>query len=260
VPDVFCGVDVGAATTKVVLLDRDATVLGSAVRRTGVDLAGRAGQALDAALADAGLTREALTRTVATGFGRDEVPFADATATEIRCHARGAYHHVPEQITVVDIGGEDNKIIRLDAQGHQRNFRMNRKCAAGTGAFIEETAGRMDVALADLDALGRQATAPVKLSSFCTVFAKTELLRRTREGATLPDLVRGTLDAVVGRVAEMGQLDGTVVMTGGVVAHVPLVAEILSERIGREVRVPPSPQLIGALGAALIARTYRKEE
>jgi len=255
-----CGIDIGASATKAVILaGEEPRVVGRGLRKTGVDLLGRAEEALDDALNEAGLTRQGLHRIVSTGFGRDEVSFADSSSTEIGCHAKGAYSHFRRRITVVDIGGEDNKIIRLDEQGHRISFRMNRKCAAGTGAFIEETAGRMDVELSELDALARESKKPVKLSSFCTVFAKTELLRRTREGASLPDLVRGVLDSVITRVAEMGQLDGDVVMTGGVVAHVPLVAEILAGRIGRRVEVPPHPQYIGALGAALVARAASEE-
>ena len=256
-----CGIDVGASATKVVILaGEEPRVVGRGLRKTGVDLNGRAEEALEQALAEAKLSRTGLSRIVSTGFGRDEVGFADDSSTEIRCHAVGAYHHFRRRITVVDIGGEDNKVIRLDEQGQRVSFRMNRKCAAGTGAFIEETAGRMDVALADLDALARESKNPVKLSSFCTVFAKTELLRRTREGATLSDLVRGVLDSVITRVAEMGQFEGDVVMTGGVVEHVPLVAEILAGRIGRRVEVPPYPQYIGALGAALVARQANEED
>ena len=250
---VFCGVDVGASATKVALLDENGAVIAAAARRTGVELLARARQAFQECLDKAGLSEADVARTVATGFGRNEVDFADSESTEIRCHGIGAYHYFPRRIIVVDIGGEDNKIIRLDDSGGRVSFRMNRKCAAGTGAFIEETAGRMDVPLEDLDGLARKADDPVKLSSFCTVFAKTELLRRTREGATLPNLVRGVLDSVVTRITEMGRFDGEVVMTGGVVAHVPVVAEILAERIGHPVQVPPMPQFIGAIGAALVA-------
>ncbi|NOZ85548.1 MAG: ATPase [Deltaproteobacteria bacterium] len=256
---IFCGVDIGASATKVVLLSGQGEIIGQSIKKTGVDLLSKAEQCLSEALMQANVKRGDLARIVGTGFGRNEVTFADDESTEIRCHGLGAYHYYPRKITVVDIGGEDNKVIRLDDKGGRLSFKMNRKCAAGTGAFIEETAGRMDVSLKDLDSLARKADKPVKLSSFCTVFAKTELLRRTREGATLPNLVRGVLDSVVTRITEMGRFDGEVVMTGGVAAHVPVVADLLSERIGYPVNIPPNPQLIGALGAALVAGLdYRK--
>jgi predicted CoA-substrate-specific enzyme activase len=192
-------------------------------------------------------------RTVATGYGRHNVAYADARLTEIHCHGVGVHHHVPGPITVVDIGCQDNKVIRLDGDGRRVDFRMNRKCAAGTGAFIEEIALRLGVPLDDMDALARRAGDTVKLSSFCTVFAKTEILAHLRHGMPVEGIVRGAFLSVVTRVIEMDPLDGHVVLTGGVVAHNPTIATILSETLGREVVVPPEPQLTGALGAALSA-------
>ncbi|HEY3360186.1 MAG TPA: acyl-CoA dehydratase activase [Polyangia bacterium] len=254
---VFCGVDVGAAATKLVLLDGAGAVVGRAVRPSGVDYARTAEACLAEALAAAGATRAAVRRTVATGYGRRNVAFADADQTEIQCHGVGAYHAVPRRITVVDIGGQDNKVIRLDAAGRRIGFRMNRKCAAGTGAFLEEIALRLDLPVAALDALAHEATAAVELSSFCTVFAKTEILAHLRRGAPLAAIVRGAYAAVVQRVAEMDPLEGEVVLTGGVAAHHPIVAELLAARRGGPVIVPPEPQLTGALGAALGAARHQ---
>jgi predicted CoA-substrate-specific enzyme activase len=158
---------------------------------------------------------------------------------------------VPGAITVVDIGGQDNKVIRLDEAGGRVDFRMNRKCAAGTGAFLEEIALRLDLPLGDLDGLARSATGSVRLSSFCTVFAKTEILTHLRRGVPVADIVRGAFASVVQRVIEMDPLDGRIVLTGGVAAHHPMIAAILAERTGREVTVPPYPQFTGALGAAI---------
>lgn len=251
----FAGIDVGSAATKAVLLDADGRVVAHHVRCSGADLVAAAETVLDVALAQAGAPRASLARVVATGFGRSVVPGAHETRTEIACHARGAYHHVPEAITVIDVGGQDNKVIRVAADGRQIGFRMNRKCAAGTGAFLEEIAHRLDVGLGELELLARQATdRTVRIGSYCTVFAATEVLARIRGGASLPDLAWAAFDSVAQRVLEMGRAEGTVVLTGGVAEHCPVLAEILAARLGRAPIVPPDAQCAGALGAALFAR------
>jgi predicted CoA-substrate-specific enzyme activase len=249
----FCGVDVGASATKVVLVGSSGDAVARIVRASGVDYAATARAGLDAALAEAGGVAADVVRTVSTGYGRKNVDFRDETATEIHCHAVGAYHLVPDAITVVDIGGQDNKVIRLNRDGKRQQFKMNRKCAAGTGAFLEEIALRLDTDLGAMDGLAREADEAVRLSSFCTVFAKTEILAHLRQGIPVEKIVRGAFRSVVNRVAEMDPLQGRVVLVGGVVAHNPTIAEILGERLGRAVEVPPFPQFTGALGAALIA-------
>jgi (R)-2-hydroxyacyl-CoA dehydratese activating ATPase len=247
--DLFCGVDVGASATKLVLLDGDGQLCGRAVRPSGVDYDATARALLADALAGGAPPR----RTVATGYGRHNVSFADDTRTEIQCHATGAWHGFRRAITVVDIGGQDNKVIHLEADGRQRDFRMNRKCAAGTGAFVEEIALRLALPLEQIEELAHSTDQAVQLSSFCTVFAKTEILHHLRDGVPVARLARGTLLSVVQRVLEMDPLAGEVVLTGGVVAHNPTVAALLAERLGRAVQVAPDPQLVGALGAALLA-------
>jgi predicted CoA-substrate-specific enzyme activase len=249
----FCGVDVGASATKLVLVSDGQEVLARAVLPSGVDYAGTARSCLAQGLAEAGASREELDRTIATGYGRYNVDFADHTLTEIHCHGIGGYHGLGRAITVVDIGGQDNKIIRLLANGQRADFRMNRKCAAGTGAFIEEIALRLGLELAEMDSLARSADEAVKLSSFCTVFAKTEILAHLRQGVPVARIVRGAFMSVVTRVVEMAPLTGDVVVTGGVVAHNPVLADLMSQKLGRRVEVPPHPQFTGALGAALMA-------
>jgi predicted CoA-substrate-specific enzyme activase len=249
----FCGVDVGASSTKLVLLDRDRRVRGRSIRRSGVDYEATARACLADALDEAGAEERRLRRTVSTGYGRRNVDFADDARTELSCHGVGCYHHYPSAITIVDIGCQDNKIIRLDDSGRRVDFKMNRKCAAGTGAFLEEIALRLDIALDELEELASSTDEAVRLNSFCTVFASTEILSHLRRGEPLASLVRGAFASVVSRVAEMDQLHGEVVLTGGVVAHNPTTAEIFSEKLGGEVKVPPHPQFTGALGAALTA-------
>jgi predicted CoA-substrate-specific enzyme activase len=251
-PTFFCGVDVGASATKVVLIDGDRTSLARVASPSGVDYEATAKNCLERAKEEAGLDGTPA-RTVSTGYGRHNVDFADDAMTEIHCHGLGCYHYLPHALSIIDIGGQDNKVIRLDDSGGRINFKMNRKCAAGTGAFIEEIALRLNVPVGDMDRLARQAEEAVTLSSFCTVFAKTEILAHLRKGVPVGGIVRGAFCSVVDRVVEMDTLDGEVVLTGGVVAFNPAVAEILAEKIGRDVLVPPHPQFTGAMGAAVTA-------
>jgi len=250
----FGGLDVGASATKAVIVDKGGRILAEAVRRTGVDIPACAAGCLEDALAAAGRVRGDLAGLFSTGFGRHEVPFATGAKTEISCHARGCFHHFPRAITIIDIGGQDAKVIRLDAGGATRDFKMNRKCAAGTGAFLEEIAERLDVPVDELSRRAAAASETVSMVSFCTVFTKTEILARLREGKPLDALLRGVLESVVKRVLEMSMPEGEVVMSGGVVAHHPLVITLMEERLGRPVLLPPSPQTSGALGAALLAK------
>ncbi len=253
VPPLFCGVDVGASTTKLVLIDGQGGVRGQVARASGVDYASTANACLAEAKAALDGSPWRIARTVATGYGRGNVTFADAAQTEIQCHGLGCFHHVPRAITVVDIGGQDNKVIRVDARGRHVHFKMNRKCAAGTGAFLEEIALRLALPIGDLNGLAECGDEAVRLSSFCTVFAKTEILSHLRNGVPVGAIVRGAFSSVVNRVVEMDPLEGEIVMSGGVAAHNPVIVDILSERLGRRVIVPPSPQFAGALGAALLA-------
>ncbi|MFC1853061.1 acyl-CoA dehydratase activase [candidate division CSSED10-310 bacterium] len=249
----YAGVDVGSSNTKVVLLDSKCNLKGIAVDRSGVDFAEASENTFGAALDDAGSTREQVQYIISTGYGRKNVSFANKTMTEIACHARGAYFHFSQAITVVDIGGQDNKIMKLAEDGTRLDFKMNRKCAAGTGAFIEEMAYRAGVPLGDMEKLARKSTVDIVIGSFCTVFSATEVLALIRKGVKLPDIAKGAFRSVVKRIVEMDPLSGQVVTTGGVVAHHPYVAELLSEAIQRQVKIPPQPQLSGALGAALYA-------
>lgn len=249
----YCGVDVGASATKLVLLDESQKLLAKAMRHSGVDYAQTARQCLEEAQAAAGLS-SAPTLTVSTGYGRSNVGFADHSRTEIHCHGMGCFHHAQRAITVIDIGGQDNKVIHLDGNGKRTEFKMNRKCAAGTGAFIEEIALRLNLGLGLLDGLAGSTDEPVPLGSFCTVFAKTEILSHLRQGSPVAGIVRGAFISVVDRIVEMDPLDGVVMATGGVVANNPVIVNILSARLGRPVEVPDFPQFTGALGAALTAQ------
>jgi len=188
---------------------------------------------------------------VATGYGRKNVPFAHETRTEIGCHGQGCYHYFPEAITVVDIGGQDNKIIKLDAAGRRIGFKMNRKCAAGTGAFLEEMAHKLDIPIEELNGLALKASETTRIGSYCTVFTATEVLDRIRAGEKVENIVRGIMDSVVKRILEMDTLNGRLIVTGGVVAFNPIVAALLGARAGITAEIAPHPQEMGAFGAAL---------
>jgi len=249
----FAGIDIGSTTAKAVLINSRRQVSGQAVRRSGYDFTAVARQVYDDVLKLAAVSEADVAAVVATGYGRRNVEFAGGKRTEILCHARGVHHHFPEPVTVVDIGGQDNKIIHLGAAGQCLGFSMNRKCAAGTGAFIEEIAYRLDLKLEELNRRAEQSRHEVAIGSFCTVFSCSEILVMARRGVPVDDIVKGMFRSVIKRVVEMDALEGRVVMTGGVVEYNPIVAVMLGENLGRTVAMPPHPQLIGALGAALIA-------
>jgi predicted CoA-substrate-specific enzyme activase len=252
----FCGVDIGASSAKLVLIDEGGKPVARAVRRSGVDYAATADACLAEALASAGVARGDVTASLSTGYGRDNVPWADGRMTEIACHGKGAYHHFPRKITVIDVGAQDSKVIHLDAAGRRTSFKMNRKCAAGTGSFLEEIALRLDLAVGELNALAERSTKDVSLGSFCTVFAATEILEKIRAGEKVEDIVKGAFRSVVKRLQEMDAVQGQLVMTGGVVAHNPALLKLMEEAFGTPALVPPDPQFVGAFGAALFAMEH----
>ncbi len=249
----FCGVDIGASAVKLVIIDEERRTLARAIGRSGVDYGQSADRCLNEALLVAGLERQQLHQSVSTGYGRNNVSWVCGSMTEIACHAKGAFAHFGRPMTVVDIGAQDSKMIHLDGQGRRIEFKMNRKCAAGTGSFLDEIALRLDLPVAELNGLAEKSTKEVTLGSFCTVFAATEILEKIRAGERVEDIVNGAFRSVVKRIREMGTVAGALVMTGGVVAHNPLLRTLTEETFKTPVLVPPQPQCIGALGAALFA-------
>jgi predicted CoA-substrate-specific enzyme activase len=255
---VYVGTDVGSSRTKVAILNSDKELIGYAVRKSGTDFEATAEECLQASLKMARLTSKDIAKSVATGYGRKNVAFAQETKTEIGCHAKGCYHYFPISLTIIDIGGQDNKVVKIDDKGRRTGFKMNRKCAAGTGAFLEEMSARLDIPLGDMDDLAAQSQNMVKLGSFCTVFSATEVLENIRKGKKVTDIVKGVFYSVIKRVLEMEALTANVVMTGGVVEHNPYLVKMTEEIIGKEILVPEHPQLTGAVGAALYAMVNGK--
>jgi predicted CoA-substrate-specific enzyme activase len=250
----YLGVDSGSWNTKAALVDQAGRLLATAMVRTGADVPAAAARVIDDVLARAGVERSAVAALWTTGFGRHAIPGATSSRTELDAHARGALQYVSPPLTVIDIGGQDAKIIVVDAEGRRTSHKMNRKCAAGTGSFLEEMALRLDVPVGGLPALAAGSREEIELGSFCTVFTGTEVLGLIRQGRRPADLARAAYRSVVKRVLEMERVEGTVVATGGVVSHHPLVVELLERAIGGRVIVPQLAQEIGAVGVAHAAR------
>ncbi len=247
------GVDVGSCTTKAVIVDSEKRILASHIIYSGTDFQTASIEVWEECLRQAGLSGDDVAKVVSTGYGRGSVSFATSNLTEISCHGRGCLHFFTGPITVVDIGGQDNKVIKLDARGQRVSFKMNRKCAAGTGAFLEEMALRLRLPIEDMDKLAREADGEVSLGSYCTVFSATEVLEKIKAGHPVNRIVRGVFSSVVKRVIEMDTLTDTVVLTGGVIEHNTFLAELIQLQTASPVRMPPHPQITGALGAALYA-------
>ena len=254
----FVGIDVGTSYVKCAVLNSNKEVISSFVKRTGTSIEDSSKFVFENALSNISLSKTSIKQITATGYGKSKVSFADTNKTEISCHAKGAYHYFPKIITIIDIGGQDTKVIKLNESGKIVRFKMNRKCAAGTGAFIEEIAYRLDLSLNDLNSLATKSTSNVPLASFCTVFAKTEILTRIKDGEKVEDLIKSAFGSVIRRIIEMTELEGTIVLTGGLIAYNPIIAEVLKNEVNIEILIPPLPQLIGAIGAALFALEFSK--
>jgi (R)-2-hydroxyacyl-CoA dehydratese activating ATPase len=255
----YCGIDIGASSAKIVVINSDSQVVAKSIGRSGIDYAKTAEQMLNDLVTAESIDRSQILKSFSTGYGRDNVPWADGKMTEIACHGRGAYFRFRKRMTVIDIGAQDSKIIHLDDAGKRENFKMNRKCAAGTGAFIEEIAYRLALDVSQLNALAEASTKDVSLGSFCTVFAATEVLAKIRAGVDVTDIVRGAFNSVVKRIVEMDRVEGMLVMTGGVVANNPFLAKLIGQAFGTEAHIAPNAQYNGAFGAALFAAEQAHE-
>ncbi len=252
----FAGVDVGSATAKAVIVGLDGCMIAHAILPSGGRLALAAETALDAALANAGLSRGAMQALVATGYGRDAVAARTKSVTEITCHARGAHALNPLARAVIDIGGQDSKAIALMPDGSVKKFEMNDKCAAGTGRFLEVMARTLGVDLGDFGAIALTADAPARISSTCTVFAESEVISLLAQGEHVERILAGLCAAITQRVHSLASRVGMtpeLMMTGGVAKNIGVLRNI-EQAVGLPITVPPEPQIVGAYGAALFAR------
>jgi predicted CoA-substrate-specific enzyme activase len=246
----FAGIDIGASYTKCVVVDAEEVIKKFAVTQTGFDFEENAKKVLNEV---SGLDGEIL-HICSTGYGRKNVDFANINKTEIACQSKGCFKAFRAEATIVDIGGQDVKIIRIDDGGKRIDFKMNRKCAAGTGAFIEEIAFKIKIPVEKLDEIARSATGEITLGSFCTVFTATEILSHIRAQVPLPDIVRGVFRSVAKRISEMDYFSRKVVFTGGLARRDSVLSKMIAEETGSEVWVPENPQITCAYGAALYAK------
>jgi predicted CoA-substrate-specific enzyme activase len=249
------GVDVGSTQTKAAIVDEEGRVVARGLVDTGANVIQAAQQAFDEAIQAGDLQEEEVEYVVGTGYGRYRVTFGNEQITEISCHARGAIQVFPKTRTVVDMGGQDTKAIRVAPTGEVIDFCMNDKCAAGTGRFLGAAAAALDIPLSELGDTALQSTRPVKISTTCTVFAESEVLSWLGKGKKIEDILWGVHQSIAMRSAGLMRrvgIDDEVTFTGGVSRN-KAVVEALEQKIGTRLNVSDECHYIGAIGAALFA-------
>jgi predicted CoA-substrate-specific enzyme activase len=249
------GVDVGSTQTKAVIVDESRRIVARSLIATGANVS-RAGENAFVKVCEAsGLPREAVGYVVGTGYGRYKVTFGDAQITEITCHARGAQSLFPATRTVIDMGGQDTKAIKVGADGSVVDFSMNDKCAAGTGRFLSAAADVTGVGLDEIGPLSLQAKTPVRLTSVCTVFVESDIMSYLAQRKTVEDILGGVHKAIATRTMSLVRRVGVeeeITFTGGVSRNVGMV-RALEEVLGKPINVSDEGHYMGALGAALFA-------
>ncbi len=257
--DIFTmGIDVGSTASKCIIMKNGETIVAKSLVDVGAGTSGPE-RAIQAVLAEAELEMTDMAHVMSTGYGRHSMEDADSQMSELSCHARGAYFQFPNVKTIIDIGGQDAKGLRLD-DGMLVNFVMNDKCAAGTGRFLDVMARVLEVKIDDLESLAEQSTKDVTISSTCTVFAESEVISQLSRNTDKRDIIRGIHRAIASRVGALARRIGLVddvVMTGGV-ARNGGVLKALEEELGHKIYTSELAQYNGALGAALFA--YQKSK
>ena len=249
------GVDVGSTQTKAVIIDEDRGIVARSLTMTGANVIRAAEQSFEEALASGNLREEEVEYVVGTGYGRYKVTFGNTQVTEISCHGRGAVHMFPDTRTVVDMGGQDTKAIRVSASGEIVDFCMNDKCAAGTGRFLGAASSALDIPLDELGPTALRGEKAVKISTTCTVFAESEVLSWLGKGKRIEDILLGVHQSIAGRSTGLLRRVGVeeqVTFTGGVARNIAMV-ETLNRSLGLSVNVSDDSHYMGALGAALFA-------
>jgi predicted CoA-substrate-specific enzyme activase len=249
------GVDVGSTQTKAVVMDERRRVLGRSLIDTGGIVTAAAENAFQLACSDAGATRSDVAYVVGTGYGRYKVTFGDTQVTEISCHARGGQYLFPRTRTVLDIGGQDTKAIKIGPEGQVLDFCMNDKCAAGTGRFLGAAAMALDISLGELGPLALVAKNPVKITTTCTVFAETEIINWLARGKKVEDVLMGVHQAIATRSISLLRRVGVedeLTFTGGVTRNIAMV-KILEEMLETHLNVSEEAHYMGAIGASLFA-------
>jgi predicted CoA-substrate-specific enzyme activase len=249
------GVDVGSTQTKAIILDGARRIVGRAVIDTGANVTRAGERCFAAALQNAGLAREQVAYIIGTGYGRYKVTFGDAQVTEIGCHARAAKLMFPNTRTVIDMGGQDAKGIRVGDDGEVKDFVMNDKCAAGTGRFLASSAEALNLGLDEIGPLSLKAKTPVRLSTTCAVFVESDIMSYLALGKSIEDILGGVHSAIASRTIALVRrvgIESEVTFTGGVSCNIGMV-RALSEKLGMPVNVSPDSPFMGAIGAALFA-------
>ncbi|MDT3845147.1 MAG: (R)-2-hydroxyglutaryl-CoA dehydratase activase HgdC [Bacillota bacterium] len=250
------GIDVGSTASKAIVLKNGTEIVGKSLIDVGTGTSGPE-RAIQAVFEDAGMTKEDMAYIMGTGYGRNSLKIVDHNMSELSCHAKGAFFLLPSVKTVIDIGGQDVKVIQIE-NGAMVNFQMNDKCAAGTGRFLDVMAGVLEVKTSELGDLGAQSTQRVDISSTCTVFAESEVISQLALGTHKCDIINGVHHSVAARVVGLAHRVGVrddVMMTGGVAQNSGVV-NALEEELGHVIHTDPMTQYVGALGAALFA--YQK--
>lgn len=248
------GCDVGSLTSKAVIM-RDGKIAESVIIKSKAKPGDSADAAMGQALAKAGLAMKDIGYCVGTGYGRDRISFIQEAVTEIACHGRGAQWMVPSARTVIDIGGQDCKAIKIDASGAVTRFLYNDKCASGTGRFLEIIAEALEIRLEELGDVSMKSTEKITLSNQCVVFAETEIISLVNDGAEIPDIIRALHNAVANRAAALAKsitVEKDAVMTGGVARNAGMF-EALKNALGCDLLHVDHPQINGAIGASLMA-------
>ena len=257
----FLGIDIGSTASKCVVVNSEGEIVGKGLYGSGAGTNGPK-TAIGAALAEAGIPIEDIAYSCATGYGRNLLDWADMTLSELSCHAKGAGMLFPTAKTVIDIGGQDAKVLRIGEGGRLENFAMNDKCAAGTGRFLDVMASVFQCKVSDLQDYDAQSTKVASISSTCTVFAESEVISKLAGGEKIADIVAGIHESVAERTAGLAKRVGIgpeVAMTGGVALNEGL-RDRLARKIGHPILVSRLAQFNGALGAALMAReTYMQK-
>ena len=251
---IYAGIDSGSRTIKIVLIEKSGKIIAEALTDQGIEQCRLADQLLGRLLDDNQLNRKSIAKIIATGYGRGLIDFADTTVTEITCHAVGVKRLCPQVHTIIDIGGQDSKIIRLDEKGKVRDFAMNDRCAAGTGRFLEVAASRLGVCIRNMGELSTKSIKPAVISSMCVVFAETEMIGLLAQSRQPQDIAAGVQQAIASRITSLcGHLIcEPVVFTGGV-AMISGMQQAIENAISQKIAICPRAQCSGALGAALLA-------
>jgi predicted CoA-substrate-specific enzyme activase len=251
---ITAGIDIGSITAKAAVM-ADGKLLGTRVIFTGYNSEAAGRRVFEELLEELRLDPPAVRKIISTGYGRNSVTFVNKSMTEIICHGAGAHYLNPGVRSIIDIGGQDSKVIVIDEKGKVKNFAMNDKCAAGTGRFLEVMARALEVDLDGFGILSLKAGSPSKISSLCTVFAESEVISLISKGERRENIIAGIHESIAGRVAAMANRVGIVppvVMTGGVAKNIGVV-KAMEKKLGVSIEVSPYAQVNGAIGAAVLA-------